>query len=446
MVQEISLLLLKSVAFYFITINVVYGVLLILSWLKIKSFNRTTEVSEIPPVSFLVPAYNEETLIIETIQTYLSLPQEKKEIIIINDGSHDQTMNLLKIIYQLKKTNDPSGSLYKSITHPELQVVEAPHSGKATALNFGLTFARYDLVCTMDADTIPTARGVESCLRAFASDKNLIAAGGVIQVLSSQVLKDNSPLRERAKEWLTSFQRIEYLRTFICERLGWSFLGSTILISGAFCMVKKEAIQKIGGFSPRSITEDFDLIVRLRRAYQGRKHNFKILPVTTCYTQVPRTLKHLSRQRMRWQMGLVQTLFQNGSLFLHPGHGFLGLLAVPYFWLVEAFSPVMTLAAFIALPFCLFSGWLESGYVALYLSIGLAFNLVITFLGLYLDNKYVSRHKSWPVMRSLCETILLHFGYKQINVWWRLLALMKSMTRAYSWGEKPRVEIIHQNY
>ena len=444
MVQEISLLLLKSAALYFVTINVIYGALLVLSWLKIKNFNRRKTVTEVPPVSFLIPAYNEETLIIETIQTYLSLPQEKKEIIIINDGSHDKTMNLLKIIYQLQKTDDPSGKLYKSITHPELIVVEAPHSGKASALNFGLTFARYDLICTMDADTIPTPRGVESCLRAFATDKKLIAAGGVIQVLPTQVLKDNSPLRERAKEWLTSFQRIEYLRTFICERLGWSFLGTTILISGAFCMVKKEAIQKIGGFSPRSITEDFDLIVRLRRAYQGKNNTFKILPVTTCYTQVPRTLKHLSMQRMRWQMGLLQTLFQNGSLFLHPGHGLLGLLAVPYFWLVEALSPVMTLLAFMALPFCFFSGQLEMGNVIFYLSVGLFFNLMITFFGIYLDSKYVSRNKSWSLIRSLTETILLHFGYKQINVWWRLLALMKSMSKAYSWGEKPRVEIIHQ--
>jgi cellulose synthase/poly-beta-1,6-N-acetylglucosamine synthase-like glycosyltransferase len=449
MIQELCLFLLKSTALYFLTINLIYGVLMLLSWLKIKAFRRKlrneTSEKELPAVSFIVPAFNEESLIVETIQTYLSLPQEKKEIIVINDGSHDQTMKLLQNMFQLHKVEEPRGMLWKSITQPELKVLEAPHMGKAQALNFGTQFAKFDLICTMDADTIPMARGVEACLRAFASDKKLMACGGVIQVLSTKILKDNSPLVERSKEWLTSFQRIEYLRTFICERLGWSFLKSTILISGAFCMVKKEAIQKIGGFNHRSITEDFELIVRLRQAYQGSGYNFRILPVTTCYTQVPRSLKHLSMQRMRWQMGLVQTLFQNSSLFLHPGHGTLGMFAIPYFWIVEMFSPVVELLAYIVVPYSIFQGFITWEVALLYFGIGLVFNLGITLLGVYLDNRYVSRNKTWSCLRSTWETILLHFGYKQLNSWWRLKALMRSLGHSKEWGEKPREEIIHQS-
>lgn len=446
MVQEICLSFLKVTAVYFLTINLVYGFLMVLSWMKIQRYRmnrrQDKDIKELPGVSFIVPAYNEESLIVETIQTYLSLPQERKEVIVINDGSHDQTMSLLKIMYQLRKSEDSTGRLYQSITHPSLKVLEAPHMGKAQALNFGIRFAKYDLICTMDADTIPMARGVEACLRAFAKDQKLKACGGVIQVLSTQQLKDNSPLMSRAKEYLTSFQRLEYLRTFVCERLGWSYLGSTILISGAFCMVKKEAIQKIGGFSPRSITEDFDLIVRLRRAFP-KNASFRILPVTTCYTQVPRKVKHLSKQRMRWQMGLMQTLFQNGTLFLHPAHGFLGLLAIPYFWLVEGFSPIMELGAYIAVPFALINGWIEPKTVAMFFAIGILFNLQITMIGIYFDNRYVSKNNSWSLVRSAFETVLLHFGYKQMNSFWRLLAMMKSFTKAPTWGEKPRQEIIH---
>jgi cellulose synthase/poly-beta-1,6-N-acetylglucosamine synthase-like glycosyltransferase len=448
MVQEICLLLLKGSALYFIGVNSIYGLLLLVSWLKIKQFNQNEKNepnNDLPSVSFLVPAYNEESLIVETLQTYLSLPQENKEIIIVNDGSHDQTMKLLQVMYQLKKTDDPSGRLYQSITQPNLKVVEAPHMGKAQALNFGLLFTRFDLVCTMDADTIPTSHGVEACLKAFKKDSKLVAAGGVIQVLSGQELKDNSPLKTRAQEWLTSFQRIEYLRTFVCERLGWSYIGSTVLISGAFCMLKKEAIKKIGGFSPRSITEDFDLIVRLRKAYKGSNYRFKTFPVTTCYTQVPRTLRHLSKQRMRWQMGLIQTLFQNGSLFLHPQHGILGLFAIPYFWLVEAFSPVMVFVSYLVLPFSLFFGWVNPFHAILFFSAGLLFNLMITIIGINLDDKYVSNKCTWSFSRCLLETTFLHFGYKQLNSWWRLLALMKAFGKAPSWGEKPRTELIHQN-
>lgn len=448
MLQEFTLILLKAMAFYFLTINLVYGLLMVLSWLKIKRYRhrriKEKSLTDLPPVSFIIPAFNEESLIVETIQTYLSLPQVKKEIIVINDGSHDKTMKLLQNMFQLQKS-DTQNILYRSITYPELKVLEAPHMGKAQALNLGISHASFELICTMDADTIPNARGVDACLRSFAHDSKLMAVGGVIQVLSSQVLKNNSPLISRSKEWITSFQRIEYLRTFICERLGWSYLGSTLLISGAFCMLKKEAINKIGGFSHRSITEDFDLIVRLRRAYQGQNYHFKILPLTVCYTQVPRTIKHLSKQRMRWQMGLVQTLFQNSSLFFNPGHGLLGIFAIPYFWLVEAFSPLIEFLAYIVVPYAAYQGWIPLELAMIYLGAGLLFNLLITLSGVYIDNKYVSKHKPWSYSRSVMETILLHFGYKQLNSWWRFNALLRSLGRNNSWGEKPREEIIHQS-
>ncbi len=446
MVHELSLSILELTTIYFIIINFMYGVLMLLSWRKVKKYNRqSTKVDsdQVPGVSFMIPAFNEQTLIVETIQTYLALPQPKKEIIVINDGSPDQTFKLLQVMYQLTKTDDPSGRLYRSITRPELKVIEAPHMGKAQALNFGTRFATFDIICTMDADTIPTERGVEACLQAFATTPKLIAVGGVIQVLSTQVLKNNSPLKSRAKEWLTSFQRLEYLRAFVCERLGWSFLGSTILISGAFCMLKKDALKKIGGFSARSITEDFDLIVRLRRQFPGRQHHIRILPITTCYTQVPRTLKHLSKQRMRWQLGLVQTLFQNGNLLIHPRHGLIGFFVIPYFWFVEALSPVVELLSYIFVPFAVYDGIISWKWAAIYFSLGLVYNVAMTLMGIYLDHKYVSKNKNWSIGLSLVETLLMNFGYRQINSWWRLLALMKSFSKA-TWGDNPRAEITHQ--
>ena len=142
-------------------------------------------------------------------------------------------------------------------------------------------------------------------------------------------------------------------------------------------------------------------------------------------------------------MGLIQTLMQNGSLFLHPGHGFLGLLAIPYFWLVEAISPLVELIAYIVVPLAMYQGWISVQMACMYLGIGIAFNLLITMMGVYFDNKYVSKNKTWSMSRSMLETILIHFGYKQMNSWWRLFALMKGFTKA-SWGEKPREEIIHR--
>lgn len=445
--KEIVLGLLYMTAIYFVAVNFFYAFLAIISWLKIKQFkkqNLTLNASDLPSVSFLVPAYNEETLIVETIQTYLSLPQLNKEIIVVNDGSHDQTMKLLQVMFQLRRVQHQSGDFFESLTRPELKVIDATRMGKAEALNYGVRFTKYDLICTMDADTIPTAFGVESCLHAFKINKKLVAAGGVIQIIPGTDIKDNTPTKHRSSDWITSFQRIEYLRTFVCERLGWSFLGSTLLISGAFCMIKKEAIIKIGGFCPKSITEDFELIVRLRKFLKGTEHEFKIFPVTTCYTQAPRTLGHLSKQRVRWQLGLIQTLIQNTSLFFRPRHGILGLIAIPYFWIVEVLSPIMVFIGLILLTFSLSYGWVEIEQTIGYFSIGILFNLLITLLGIHFDEKHVTKNKSWPISRSFLETILIHFGYKQINAWWRLKALVKAFSKRQQWGEKPRREIIHR--
>lgn len=434
MTQEICLLLLKFTGVYFFAINFFYGILMLLSWVKVKKYGREIKnqiaTDKVPAVSFIIPAFNEESLIVETIQTYLALPQDKKEIIVINDGSQDKTFKLLQTMFQLKRLEDNS-NIFHSITTPDLIVLETPHLGKSQALNFGINHARYDLICTMDADTIPTARGVEGCLRAFQHDSTLVAAGGVLQTLT-------------VKGLLTTFQSLEYLRTFLCERLGWSLMGSTTLISGAFCMVKKEVWKKIGGFRHNSITEDFDLIVRLRKAYPGEKHRFRILPITTCYTQVPKTTRHLRVQRIRWQLGLVETLARNLDICLNPAHGILGLVAIPYSWIVEVFSPILEFTALMIIPYALYEQWLDPQLVLFYLSAGLVFNVIITLFGIYLDNRYVSRNKNWSCLKSTVNTILLHLGYKQLTSWWRLLALFKSLGKTYEWGEKPRQEITPQ--
>jgi cellulose synthase/poly-beta-1,6-N-acetylglucosamine synthase-like glycosyltransferase len=445
MLQEIIITFLKYAAIYFFAINLIYGALAILSWFKIKKFKRDQLLhnnDELPGVSFIIPAFNEQSLIVETLQTYLSLPQKNKEIIVVNDGSHDQTFKVLQVMFQLKRIAEGS-SIFRSLSYPELLVLESVHQGKAESLNAGIRLSQYDLICTMDADTIPTAHGVEAALRNFSYDSELLAAGGIIQVLNSPVLKKNAPASNTSSNWLISFQSLEYLRTFLCVRLGWSFLGSTSLISGAFCMLKKEAWRKVGGFRFNSITEDLDLIIRLRKAYPGFHNKFRIIPVTTCYTQVPQDKKHLMVQRMRWQMGLVETLSRHLDLIFHPGHGFLGLFAIPYSWLVEIISPLFEIIALFTVPFALIQGWIQLETVAVYLSLGLIFNIGITLFGNHLDNKHVSLFKKWSYSKTILVCLMFNLGYKQMTSWWRLLAVMKSFRKGYRWGEKPRQEIIH---
>lgn len=448
MTESQIIFFLEGAGIYFFTINILYGILLILSWTKIRQYVRMSKKEKIlpalPGVSFIVPAFNEESLIVETIQTYVSLTIEK-EIIIVNDGSMDATFVLLQNMYQLMRDQNSQGVVYNSITHPEIKVVQGMHKGKAEALNLGIQFAKFGIVCTMDADTIPQAQGVRACLDAFARDTNLIAAGGVIQVLGSDYLYQNAPTKKLTFTWLSGFQRIEYLRTFVCERLGWSFLDSTLLISGAFCMLKREALIEVGGYNPASITEDLDIIVRLRRKFAAAKYKFVTLPVTVCYTQVPSSLSHLRSQRIRWQLGLIQTLAQHLSLIFNPLHGLLGLFAVPYFWIVEALSPLIEAMTFFLVPYALYHNMIDWHPVLFYLTAGLLFNLLITAASIHLDNKYVTRSDSWSVSQGLFHTICLYVGFKQLNSGWRFIALGKSLVTKGAWGIKNRGEITHHH-
>lgn len=440
--SEFIIFLMEATAMYFFAIALLYSVLLVLSWMKIRRHADRTIPAELPGVSFLVPAYNEESLIVETIQTYLSLEHSKKEIIVINDGSSDQTMRLLSTMYFLRKVNE---GMFQSVTHPELRILNLTHMGKARALNQGLAHAHYPLICTMDADTVPSREGVEACLAEFAKNPKLIAAGGVIQVMNSAVLKNNLPVEASRSPWLVTFQRIEYLRTFVCERLGWSLLDSTILISGAFCMVKKTAVERVGGFNHRSITEDFDLIVRLRKEFADEEHELKVLPVTTCYTQVPGSLRHLMRQRVRWQLGLMQTLFANKSMILNPRYGLTGMVAIPYMWIVELLSPLFELTAYVVVPLAWSMGQVSTDAFLAWLVAGMVYNFVLSVFGLVLDRMYVSRteNRSWSSIAI--GSLFIHFGYKQLTMWWRLRALLKTVRRDLVWGEKPREEIVLVN-
>lgn len=449
MIQDVCLFLLETIALYFIFVNVFAAFLFLLSYLNLKRFMKDNKdlpnPEDLPAVSFIIPAFNEESLITETIQTYLLLPNIEKEIIVVDDGSADRTFTLLQAMFQLRRIDTASG-IFKSITHPELVVLKSTHQGKAASLNHGITHAKYDLICTMDADTIPTKKGVLSCLKAFKEDRKLIAAGGIIKVLKSHLINGNDPHPHRTNPGhLTILQNLEYLQAFICGRIGWSLLGSTTLISGAFCMAKKSAIQQIGCFTHNSITEDLDLIIRLRKHFKSSEYHFKVLPVISCHTQVPGDSQHLKEQRMRWHTGLIQTLSKNLSLNFNPEYGLMGMLAVPYLWLVEILSPLIELFAVLLITLAFFSDWINPSPVLYLLAAGLSLSVLTTLLSVYLESKYLSQGNRPQFLRTFIYSASFHLGYRQLTSYWRLAALMKSFGKSSHWGGKLRREIIHQS-
>ncbi|MFY7994235.1 MAG: glycosyltransferase family 2 protein [Bacteriovoracaceae bacterium] len=438
-------ILIEYAGIYFLWANIIYGVMFLLAFLAIKRrHKKKINTEELPPLSFLIPSFNEETLIVETIQTYLAHPEIKKEIILIDDGSKDATLNVLKNFYHLQLTEEKENlKIYQSITHPDLKVIGSIHQGKAQALNIGLRFAKYDIVCTMDADTVPNHEGIVKCLHEISRSAKTVAVGGIITPLNGETIFDNQIKSYSRRSWLVTQQRLEFLRAFVCERLGQGLIQGTVLISGAMAMFKKESLIQVGGFPINNLTEDFAVIMNLRHHYK-HKGQIKIIPVHTGWTQVPKNCKELTAQRSRWQMGLVQTLTKHLSMTFNPSHGAAGLFIVPYLWAIEVLSPIIELSTYILLPLAWKNDLLHSPTVLLYFEIGIGINLFITMAGLYLEQKYILRLKRPTYFFTYFWTALTaFFGYKQFLSVVRFTGMIKLLFKRSYWQASVRDEIVH---
>src|SRR3954454_4562341 len=250
----VSQLLVKgqiAVLVYFLAVNGWYLVLLVSSLLELRhhmlliadeSRHLLLSSTLSPTISILAPAFNEEATIETSLRALLALQYPSLEVIVISDGSKDRTIQVLiekfdlvpvKTIYEQRIKTKPVRTLYRSSTYSSLVVVDKENGGKADALNVGLSFARGDLVCAMDADTLIEADDLQRMVRPFLYATDVVATGGTIRVVNGSEVEFGRVVRTRVpKKPLAGMQVVEYLRAFLFGRLGWNQLGGNIIISG----------------------------------------------------------------------------------------------------------------------------------------------------------------------------------------------------------------------
>lgn len=312
-----------------------------------------------PSVSILVPAYNESANIINNVKTLLNLHYYNFEVIIINDGSKDNTFELVRDYFKLEKSDyffdyhiptQRVKGIYKSSNpaYSKLTLIDKVNGGKSDSLNAGINISRNDLVVTIDADSIIEPDSITKLVKPFLEEKKkrVIATGGVIRILNScevengKVKKINLP-----KKFLSKWQVLEYTRAFLLGRMAWSQLDGLMLISGAMGMFDKEILIKAGGYDTNEIGEDMELVVRMRRymAEQKEKYVVTYIPDPLCWTEVPSDFKSLQSQRVRWTRGLVSTLKKHSVIFLNKTYGKLGMLGYPFWMFFEWLAPLFAL-------------------------------------------------------------------------------------------------------
>ncbi|MDZ7771283.1 MAG: glycosyltransferase [Balneolaceae bacterium] len=445
---------------YFLLLNTSYIVLVLLSFFHIRRQVRRSSVYKMTglfssdlykPVSILAPAYNEEATIIDSVDALLQIQFPDFEVIVINDGSSDATLERLRKHYELYEVpppldmpidHEPIRQVYRSRMHRELVVVDKENGRKADALNAGLNVADKELACAIDADSILEPDVLMKMLRAFVEDDRTVAVGGIVRVANGCTIR-HSVIEEvgMPDTYLARIQALEYLRAFLFGRVGWDYMESLLIISGAFGVFDRSAVLKVGGFLKETVGEDMELVVRLHRHHieNDIPYHIRFLPEPVCWTQVPEDWETLGRQRNRWQRGLFDTLWRHRKMLFNPSYGRLGMLAMPFFLFFELLGPVVELLGFLYFFVVLALGAVNTPFVLLFFCTAILLGMILSVSSVLCEEFTFRRY---PGMRDVAllagYAFLENIGYRQIHTWWRFRGLVDFLKGNMDWGEMVR--------
>jgi len=445
---------------YLLGINVVYLALNVVSFVVLKRHKQrqtlgplSTRFSNLEmPVSLLIPAYNEEATVVATVRSLLQLNYSHFEIVVINDGSTDRTLDQLKDAFGLQKFPEvirrrlataAIRGVYRSAAYPELKVIDKANGGKADALNAGINAAQYPLFCALDADGVLRPDSLQSITRPFLDDPRTVAAGGIIRiangcdVVNGWLVRTGLPRRP-----LALLQVVEYCRAFLFGRLGWNPVNGLLVISGAFGVFHKETVIEVGGYRRNTIGEDMELVVRLHRVLSEARRPYRIVfaPEPVCWTEAPENLSTLRSQRIRWQRGLCESLWLNRQLLTSRNGGWAGRVAFPFALLFECLSPVVEALGWVYVTGGIIAGVVNWYFALAFLVVNIGFGTLLSVSSLLLDE--ISYH-TYPRQRQIVALLVVaaveNLGYRQMTAYWRLLGMAHwlSGTKAH-WGDMKR--------
>lgn len=301
-------------------------------------------------ISILVPCFNEQGIIETSIESMKSLSYSQFEVIYINDGSTDETMIYLNKLLQLKPCSmSPHGKLsyekieglYQSELYPNIYVIDKMNGGKADALNAGIEYSSTDFIITLDADTVLTENALLAVNDAL-EDKDVVAAGGMVHVLQTKTDKPLKRLSLLYANILVRVQVLDFLKAFYISKLSLVRFKALSVISGAFGVFNKQVLLDVNGYR-KTIGEDIDITLKIHR-YIAKHKNLKISFIADAvgYTELPETLKDLTKQRLRWQKAYIDCLIHFRSFFGKT----LFTKAVSFFYIFETIL-VGTLASYV---------------------------------------------------------------------------------------------------
>lgn len=404
------------------------------------------------PITLIAPAYNESATIVESIESLLSLHYPYFEVIVVNDGSKDSTLQVLMEHFSLRPSSrafdevaphKPINELYKSERFKNLYVIDKENGGKADSLNAGINVSRTPLFCAVDADSMLEKDSLLHATQPFRENpETVIAVGGTIRVANGCQVRNGKIVRVGLpKKLLPGIQTIEYIRAFLIARVAMSEMGVLTLISGAFGIFRRKAALMVGGYATDTVGEDYELILRMHRYHLEHNIPYEIcsVPEPVCWTEVPERLKILASQRRRWQRGSLETFFRHRKMLMNPRYGRVGTLGMSFSLLIDVLGPISEVAGYLLVPLFWFTGILNVEYALAFLALTFAFGIFVSTGSLVLEE--VSLHripKASDLMRLFFLVFIENLGYRQLANIWRIQGWVDYLRRKKGWGHMTR--------
>jgi cellulose synthase/poly-beta-1,6-N-acetylglucosamine synthase-like glycosyltransferase len=440
---------------YYVLVNGVYFALLVVAsvatdrhrrGLRYGLFSVLADSPTTPPVSVIVPAYNEAPNIVTTVESLLALSYPSHEVIVVDDGSTDGTLEHLvaafgltevDLIYRPQVRTADVDRFYVSPEHPSLTVVTKANTGKADSLNVGINLARSPYFCSVDADSLLERNALLRLMGPIlAAPDRVVATGGIVRIANGCTVKEGQIDEVRLPgDTLSRLQVVEYLRCFLFGRTGWSSLGSLLILSGTFSLFHRRSVLDVGGYNTRTVSEDMELVVRLHHRLTERGVPYRITFVADpiCWTEAPASVRQLGRQRRRWHCGLGESVLSHWRMIANPRFGQIGLFGMP-FQLVELFGPLVELAGYVVVIASAFLGVLSTSFLVLYIILSILMGVFLSVGAVLLEELTERRYPRWgDLVRLLLFAVLENFGYRQLNVLWRCWGLVQLLPARRRW-------------
>ncbi len=456
----------NTVFLYGAILLIIYALLALFSFLAIRThlrkesytnYNNLLTSDLAPGVTVLAPAYNEGLSIIMNVRSLLTLNYPLFEIVLINDGSTDDSLAQLvrefelvsvDFAYDAKIKTRPVTAIYKSKNpaYSKLTVIDKENGkSKADAVNAGINIASFNYFVCTDVDCILDKDALLKLLKPVLEEpsKRVIATGATLRIANSCEIDNGVVIRMKPpRQLLPRFQEMEYVRAFVLGKMGWSYINCVPNVSGGLGLFDKEVAIKAGGYDPQSFGEDMELMVRMARysCDNGIDYAIRYIPETLCWTEAPATVQVFMRQRTRWARGLAQLMYSHFKMLFNPRYGRAGLITFPYNFFFELLAPIVEITGIIYYIYLIVSGHVNLPYALILMVFVYTYSIMITTAAILWDQIAFRNYRTWKEVFYLCSTAFMEFLlYHPLIVIFSLRGYYYFLTgKKHTWGNMQR--------